>query len=137
ERLCKAADKGLIPLSIGPQTALLLTDEYIKKQIIYSDGKKPYGDQTYFGRKFFYRTKSGARLVATLPYFDKSHKDLTTASPSQFPRLADALNVFDELISSQYPNALLPLTLAHSQAAIPLRHGVRVLERLARELINS
>lgn len=137
ETLCKAADKGLIPLPIKPQTALLLTDDYIKKQVIFSDGKKPYGEQTYFGRKFFYRTKSGARLVATLPYFDRTHKDLTTAFPSQFPRLADALNVFDELISSQYPNALLPLTLAHSQAAIPLRHGVRVLERLARELINS
>jgi hypothetical protein len=136
ERICKASDKGAIPLTIGPQTALLLTDEYIKKQIIFSDGKKPYGEATYFGRKLFYRTKSGGRIVATLPFFDDAHKDLATALPVQYPRLADALNALDELVSSQYPNALIPLTLAHSQAAIPLNLGTKVLEQLARELIK-
>ena len=36
------------------QVAHLLTDEYIKKHIIFSDSTKPYGLDTYFGRKFFY-----------------------------------------------------------------------------------
>jgi hypothetical protein len=137
ERLCKASDKRAISLNIGPQMALLPTDEYIKKQIIYSDGKKPYGEATYFGRKLFYKTRSGARIVATLPFLEDNHRDLTTALPEQYPRLADALNVFDELVSSQFPNALIPITLAHSQAAIPLSLGTKVLEKLARELIGS
>jgi hypothetical protein len=137
EKLCAAADKGRVPFAVAPQTALLLTDEYIKKQIIFSDGKKPYGEATYFGRKLLYRTKSGAKIVASLPYLEPQHRDLSTALPSQYPRLADALSVFDALVSSRYPNALIPVSLAHGEAAIPLRLGTRVLERLARELISS
>lgn len=136
ERLCAAADTKRIPLNVAPQTAMLLSDDYIKKQIIFSEGTHPYGAATYFGRKLLYRTKSGARIVASLPFLDIDHRDLTTAQPSQYPRLADALNLFDALISSRYPNALVPIALAHSEAAIPLRHGGRVLEQLARELIN-
>lgn len=135
-KLCEAADKGAIP-SIKPQTAFLLTDEYIKKQIIFSEGPKIYGEANYFGRKVLYRTKSGARIVATLPFFTPEQRDITTAKIEQFPRLADALNVFDALVSSRYPNALVPISLAHSEAAIPLRHGGRVLETLAREIIKS
>lgn len=137
EKLCDAADKGKVPFSIPNQTALLLTDEYIKSQVIFSDGKKPYGDATYFGRKLLYRTKSGAKIVASLPFLEASHRNLNTALPSQFPRLADALNVFDSLVSSRYPNALVPISLAHGEAAIPLSHGTRVLEKLARELMKS
>lgn len=137
EKLCAAADKDKLPFGVGRQTAMLLTDEYIKKQIIFSDGQKPYGEATYFGRKLLYRTKSGAKIVASLPYLESGHRDLTTARPDQYPRLADALSVFDALVSSRYPNALIPVSLAHGEAAIPLRHGTRVLERLARELIRA
>ena len=35
------------------QSALLLNDEYIKQNIIFSESLKPYGQDTYFGRKFF------------------------------------------------------------------------------------
>jgi hypothetical protein len=137
EKLCAAADAGRLPFAMGRQTALLLTDEYIKKQVIFTDGQKPYGEATYFGRKLLYRTKSGAKIVASLPYLEPNHRDLTTAQPDQYPRLADALSLFDALVSSRYPNALIPVALAHGEAAIPLRHGTRVLERLARELIRA
>lgn len=50
-----------------PQTVALLTDDYIKKNIVFSDSKKRYGEETYFGRKLFYKTASGAQIVATLP----------------------------------------------------------------------
>ena len=40
--------KGKLP----NETAILLTDEYIKKNIIFSESPKPYGLDTYFGRKF-------------------------------------------------------------------------------------
>lgn len=137
KHLCAAADKGAISLKIPPQTAILVTDGYIKKQIIFSESTKPYGEATYFGRKLMYRTKSGAQIVASVPYLEASHQNLDCALPEQFPRLADVLSVFDALVSSRYPNALVPISLAHGEAAIPLSHGVRVLERLARELINT
>lgn len=117
------------------QSVGLLTDSYIKENIIFSDSTRPYGDATYFGRKFFYKTKSGARIVATLPFLANEHRDLTKAEPSQYPRLADAIGVLDQLVSSRFPNALVPLISANAEAAIPLRLGSKVLEKLAKELM--
>ena len=39
-----------------PRTYMLLTDDYIKRRVVYSDSEKRYGKDTYFGRKFFYKT---------------------------------------------------------------------------------
>lgn len=116
------------------QSVGLLTDSYIKKNIIFSDSTRPYGDATYFGRKFFYKTKSGARIVASLPFL-KEEKDIKGAEPSQFPRLSDAIGLLERLVSSRYPNALVPLVSANAEAAIPLSLGNKVLESLAKELI--
>jgi hypothetical protein len=38
----------------------LPTDSYIKQRIIFSDSAKRYGADTYFGRKFFYKTTSAS-----------------------------------------------------------------------------
>ena len=119
------------------QTACLLTDEYIKENIIFSDSTKPYGLDTHFGRKFFYKTASGARLVASLPFLDESHRDMNRADPDQYPRLADALGLLDQLVSSRYPNSLSPLISAHAEAAIPMNLGARVLEEMAKKLIGA
>lgn len=51
------------------ESAFLITDEYIKKNIIFSDSPKPYGEDTYYGRKFFYKTASGQRLVPVVASF--------------------------------------------------------------------
>lgn len=119
------------------QSVMLLIDSYIKRNIIFSDSAKPYGEDTYFGRKFFYKTKSGALIVVSLPFLEDGHRDLSTADVSQYPRLADTLSILDQLVSSRYPNSLTPLVSAHAEAAIPLNIGNHVLERLAKELITE
>jgi hypothetical protein len=119
------------------QAAALITDDYIKKNIIFSDSPKPYGQDTYFGRKFFYKTASGARIVALLPFLAEDHRNVERAEPSQYPRLPDAMNLLDHLISSRYANALSPLIAAHAEAAIPLNLGKKVLEDLARKLMGG
>lgn len=118
------------------QAVLLPSDDYIHRNVIFSEGKE-YGKDTYFGRKLFYKTKSGARLVATLPYLADDHRDLSRADVSQFPRLSDAMSLMDQVVSSRYPNALVPLVSAHAEAAIPLHLGRRVLEQLAKTLMKS
>ncbi|MEA5420230.1 DNA double-strand break repair nuclease NurA [Spirulina sp. CCNP1310] len=123
---------------VFPKQAVgLLTDSYIKKNIIFSEGTKMYGDATYFGRKFFYKTKSGARLVASLPFLKEDHRDMTRAEQSQYPRLADAIGLLDQLVSSRFANAFTPLVVANSEAAIPLSLGKKVLEGLAKELMTE
>ncbi len=115
------------------QQAGLLTDQYIKRNIIFSEDdkpgqpRKPYGEASYFGRKFFYKTSSGAMIVASLPFLSETHRDLTRADIGQYPRLVDAMSVLDQFISSRYPNSLAPLVAAHAEASItcePRRQSV-------------
>lgn len=117
--------------------AFLLSDGYIKRNIVFSESSKPYGEDTYFGRKFFYKTTSGALVVATLPFLRDEHRDTSRADPDQFPRLADALSLLDRMVSSRFPNSLMPLVTAHAEAAIPLKLGTQILEDLAKKLIPS
>ena len=119
------------------QSALLLDDNYIKQNIVFSESNKPYGQDTYFGRKFFYKTVQGQRIVTTTATYNKKQKDLSTANPCQFPRLADVMNLLDKLFSSRYPNAVSPLVSAHAEAAIPLNLGKKIFDDIAREIRNN
>jgi len=116
------------------QTALLLTDEYIKKHIIFSESVKPYGQDTYFGRKFFYKATSGQRVVPVIAWFDEHQKNINTAEPEQFNRLPDVMCLLDRVVSNRYPNSLSPLISAHAEASIPLNIGTKLFENIAREI---
>jgi hypothetical protein len=129
----KNGTSGVFP----PQTVALLSDDYIKKNIVFSDSLKRYGKETYFGRKMFYKTLSGARIVGSLPMLDESHEESHRADPDQYPRLADALALLDQVASSRFPNALSPLISANAEAAIPMNLGSRVLEDMAKRLIRE
>lgn len=116
------------------QAALLLHDEYIKKNIIFSESSKPYGKDTYFGRKFFYKTSLGYKIVPSVAFFNEYQQNLTTAHPNQFTRLADVMSLLDQVVSSRYRNAVTPLVSAHAEASIPLNLGRRIFEDIAREI---
>ncbi|MBE0661124.1 MAG: DNA double-strand break repair nuclease NurA [Bacteroidales bacterium] len=116
------------------QSALLLCDSYIKENIIFSDSTKPYGQDTYFGRKFFYKAASGQKIVPVIAWFSDIQKNLSTANPDQFTRLADVMSLLDQLVSSRHPNSVSPLISAHAEAAIPLNLGKKIFEDIAREI---
>lgn len=118
-----------------PQSAILLTNEYIRNHIAIGD--KPFGEDTYFGRKFFYKTASGARIVASLPFLTEKASNLSRGDISHFPRLADAMSLLDATFSARFPNAIGPLISANAEAAIPLNLGREVLEKLARSLMSE
>ncbi len=119
------------------RTFMLLTDRYIKERIIFSDSRKRYGEDTYFGRKFFYKTANGARIVASLPFLTEAQDNIETADIALYPQFGTACALLDKLVTSRYPNALSPLVSAHAQAAIPLHLGAKVLQQLARALMQS
>ena len=116
---------------------LLLTDRYIKERVIFSASEKRYGLDTYFGRKFFYKTQSGARIVASIPFLDPQQDTLDTADITLYPSFPITCALLDQLVSSRFPNALTPIVSAHAQAAIPLNLGSKVLEQLARALMAN
>lgn len=122
---------------IPARTAILLDDAYIKKNIIFSTSPKPYGQDTYFGRKFFYKTKTGYLLVPVLATYDEHQASLATANPHQYPRLGDVTALLDEMVSNRYPDSVSPLISAHAEAAIPLSLGTKIFDEIAREIRNK
>ena len=120
-----------------PGSYFLPTDQYIKQRIIFSDSPKRYGEDTYFGRKFFYKTKSGARIVANIPFLDAHQDTLDGDDVTLYPSFGAICALLDKLVSCRFPNALAPLVSAHAQAAIPLHLGAKVLEQLAHALMRD
>lgn len=116
---------------------LLPSDEYIKKRIIYSASEKRYGLDTYFGRKLFYKTQSGARIVANIPFLSDAQDTLDAAGVDLYPEISSIGDVLDKLVSSRVENAVTPILSAHSHAAIPLHLGEKVLKQLAAALMKD
>jgi len=116
------------------QTALLLFDDYIKRNIIFSDSHKTYGQDTYFGRKLFYKTSNGYRIVPSIAFYNDFQMNIKIAKTDQFPRLADAMSLLDQLVSSRFPHSVIPLISAHAEAAIPLNLGKKIFEDIAKEI---
>jgi hypothetical protein len=120
-----------------PGSYFLPTDGYIKERIIFSDSMKRYGADTYFGRKFFFKTHSGARIVANVPFLSAAQDSLTTDSPTAFQKFGTVCALLDKLVTSRFPNALGPIVSAHAQASIPLHLGQKVLKQLAQALMGK
>ena len=123
-----------IPDVFEKQTALLLDDTYIKKNIIFSKSTKPYGQDTYFGRKMFYKAAAGQRVIPVIAWFNNHQKNIITAELEQFNRLRDVMELLDKIVSNRYKDSLSPLIAAHAEAAIPLKMGTRLFENIAREI---
>ncbi|GJM17697.1 MAG: nuclease [Thermodesulfobacteriota bacterium] len=120
------------------QSAFLLSNDYIKNNIVLNDNPDfVYLKDTAFGRKFFYKTKAGFRVVPSIVSYNNYQSEVKTAFPAQYPRLADCLRLLDKLVSSQYNNSVMPLATAHSEAAIPLNIGKAIFDDLAREMRNN
>lgn len=116
---------------------MLLTDDYIKGRIQHSDSQKRYGEDTYFGRKFFYKTESGARIVASIPFLSEAQDTISTDDISLYPQFATVCTLLDRVVSSRYANSVSPLIAANAQAAIPLQLGSKVLTQLAKTLLRT
>ncbi len=120
-----------------PRSYMLLTDQYIKERITCSDSDKRYGQDTYFGRKFFYKTSGGAQIVGTIPFLTDEQDTLRHDDISIYPRFGTLCSLLDKLASSRYVNSVTPLIAAHAHAAIPLHLGTKVLQRLATALMGD
>jgi hypothetical protein len=118
-----------------PGEYFLPTDRYIKERVVPGDSPKRYGQDTFFGRKLLYKTRSGARIVAVLPFLDDKQDTLDSDDVALYPRFGTVCALLDKLVSCRYPNALNPLVAAHAQAAIPLKLGSKVLQQLTRALL--
>lgn len=118
-------------------TVVHLTADYINRVTGRPQGNA-YGTDEFYGRRFIYRTTSGAPLVITvpprsgvLPYEGPGSEDL-----ANYPTLRPVCEVLDRVQTRLYPNAVIPVALAHSAASLPLGVGHSVLRVLLQKALG-
>lgn len=111
-----------------------LTTDYINR-ITGRPVGNAYGTDEFYGRRFVFRTHSGDPLVITvppapgvLPYEGKGAEDFAS-----YPTLRPICEVLDAVRTRLYPNAVIPVALAHNAAALPLGVGHSVLRAMAQQ----
>lgn len=123
--------------SIPPGHLMMLPDEYIYSRILTfrQDTSRPYGADTYYGQKFFYKTLKNQIFTLTVP--KRPGQPDNPWEPRHYPRLADSLSLIEQIATVLYENALIPVALAHEYVSIPLRTGSRVLQLLSQQYLGS
>jgi hypothetical protein len=130
ERLDASPERG--PRSRHPAgTAFGLDAAYINRNITLRPADaKPHGQDTYFGRKVFYKTGAGEHAVITTAMTTAASSDFTRSDLACYPRVGDMLNVLDQLATYLHRDGFMPLVRAHAHAAIPLRRGADIIRSL-------
>jgi len=136
----------MIERFIEPNRLFAIDDDYRYRYVLA--GRDPsgngFGDETYYGQDFVYKTPSGRRFVFALPYptaskripdkqtFITKKTDLTW-----YTELPRALALIQKVESDLYQNAVVPIALAHRFTAISLMPGGKVLDLLTRRAFEK
>ena len=109
-------------------TAFVPDKRYIHQSIVLRPlDAKFHGEDTYYGRHILYKSRGGQHAVVTTPQVNEAGHDPDCVEESAFPRIADVLDLLDELGTFLYQDGFAPLVRAHAHAAIPLRVGTELL----------
>lgn len=121
-----------------PRGAVMkLTTDYINRMTGRHE-ENAYGTDEFYGRRFIYRTQSGDPLVISvpprpdvLPYEGTGAEELAS-----YPTLRTVCEVLDRVRTRLYPNAVIPVALAHSAASLPLGVGESVLRLMLQKAVG-
>ncbi len=114
-----------------PGTVFGLDAAYINRNIALRPADaKPHGQDTYFGRKVFYKTAAGEHAVITTAMASEASQDFRRCDLACYSRLGDMLNVLDQLATYLHRDGFMPLVRAHAHAAIPLKRGADIIRSL-------
>lgn len=124
----------LISEIIPAGSVMRLTTSYINR-ITGRPADNVYGRDEFYGRRFIYRTSMGDPLVITvpprpgvLPYEGAECEEFES-----YPTLRAVCEVLDMVRTRLYPNAVIPVALAHNAASLPLGVGQSVLRAMAQK----
>jgi hypothetical protein len=117
---------------------LLIIDAEVLAAVINANNPIAYGAETYWGRKFIYRSLDGRVVVITVPPASGQPYDDHGGQPGPdgYPSLPAILDVIDRTGSSMYRDGLIPVALAHSKAAFPIGVGTDVLRLVAKRKLG-
>jgi hypothetical protein len=131
---------GIIDRYIPDNVVLSVDDDYRYKYVIASrePSKTGFGDETYYGQDFLYKSSSGRRFVVGCPYPFSSKRDVKEGNFHgiktelvRYPNLGRALELMRKFETDLYANAVTPVALAHRYTAISAVPGGKVLDILS------
>jgi hypothetical protein len=115
---------------------LMVPDDLYTERYITFRGSA-HGKDTYYGRHVFYRAVNGQMYVLTVPPLARvgahAHDGF---DPVTYPTLTATCAVLDRIGTRLYPDATIPIVLAHRYAAYPLATAGRVLKLHAEEHLD-
>lgn len=118
----------------------LIDDDYRNRYIKGSESPaENFGNETYYGQDFLFKTQSGRVFVFAVPYpfADKADGKRAfsrkKADPAAYaPVLGRACDLIRHFEFDLYRNAIVPVALAHRHASISIEPGGRVLDIITR-----
>lgn len=117
---------------------VFLDDAYIRERVKRRAAGRPYGADEFYGRRFLYKTRNGRMLVVTVPRIPSGqpYGEAGCENISDYPTLRATVKLLDRLGTRLYADAVIPVALAHSAAALPLGTGQDVLRILAQDILG-
>lgn len=128
---------------------MVLDTPYVNQYITNQKLDHYYGKDEFYGRRFIYKTSTGEILVVTVPRvpggrpYEEPVKDdngdfikVPSENYESYPTLRATLETLDRMQTQLYPNAVIPVALAHSASSLPLGTGRSVLTLLAQRSLG-
>lgn len=129
-------DHGLAIADLIPERHLMLPDDaYIK--LWMGSGSAIHGQDTYYGKHFYYRSAAGGIFTLTIPPLRAvGYEPHMATNAEAFPTLRATCDLLDRIGTRLYPNATIPVVLAHQYAAYPLETAGHVLKLHSEEHLD-
>lgn len=126
----------LIDKYIKNNTIYCLEDDFRYKYILFDSKSvgKSFGDETYYGQDFLYKSNTGRTFVFDIPYNYYNQQDKFNIK--NYENLDIYLNIIKDFECDLYENAVVPIALAHKYTAISLEPGGKVLDLLSKTFNN-
>lgn len=129
----------LIQNEIKEDTILCLSDETRNKYVNYNRkaSNTTFGNETYYGQDFVYKTQSGKLIVFNLPYPFESKGNveqfiIEKSRIDNYTNLNKSIHLIDEFECDLYENTVVPVALARKHTIISLKPGTQVLDLLTK-----
>lgn len=125
-----------------PVGACRAVDDDYRREHVQDVSSPNFGDETYYGQDFIYRSPKGGVFVFALPYpfKDKSNRSefvVAKAQRSMYSEFSRALAILNAFESDLYANSMVPVLLAHRHASISLVPGGKILDLVTRTALTG
>lgn len=124
---------------IEPGRVMRLPGDYIATHVTGRTAMRGvYGEDNFYGRRFFYRRRDGHILVVTVPAragIAPWSKNPVSEAWDSYPGLPTMLTLLEELRSDKFEGAVRPLTAAHEASSLALS-AASALARLSQDAVG-